>query len=965
MGIKTHLVKFSAIAASLSLVLSASAFSVSAADKAADTVLSDGQVAQSNQTNNYYSALLKSYSQKGYRDYAGDVIRASVTDEALMDETELNGETHTGILWDEDTDSVTFRVTVETDALYDLGLEYYPLGTSGSVITRELLIDGVCPCDEAEKIEFLRFWKDANAPLKDKAGDEVKPFSEEKPRFENTRLFDSAGKYTAPLKFYLTAGEHTVTLRYVDEPMFVKAFYVAAPQTVPSYDSVMAKWQSEGKVGNGTTIEFEAENFDRVLEKTASVIGVEASGDPSASPSTPYNLKMNYIGGAGFKSGNQSITWEFEAESAGYYKLGLRLAQWYNDGLPSYRQIKIDGQVPFAEWDCYSFTYRDNWYSKVLDDENGQPYLVWLDVGRHTLTMTVKMGPYAQIEEVLSTTTKDLSALIRRIKKVTGEDPDTNYDYEIVKNVPGVVEDLLVIEANVRHCEEVAYDLAGKKSSMSNNFDSIAKQLAELIEEPDRIPKRLGDMETALGNLGTWINSITVNPLGLDKIWIASPDMEIVDYKASFFESVWYGIVKLVNSFFKDYQSVSVADNGVQADTEIQVWVGRGTEWCRLIKQLADANFTPNTKIGIDMNVLPSSQITAAGVNSLMLSVAAGTAPDVVLGLGSGLPIEYAAREAIVKLSDLEGFDTVAAGLHTEAFKPLTYLGNVYALPETVNFRCVYYRTDIFDELGLTSPNTWDEFYGTTLPALYQNGMKCYIPMLYDIFLFQNGGQYYSDDGHSSALGTKQAFLAFKQVCELNTNYSIPIAANYFTRFRTGEMPMIIGQSSDYLSFLSAAPELTGNWDIAVLPASVTEDGLCRYSSGSTVDCAAIMSQSDLVDESWEFLKWWLSDDTQTKYANEIENQLGITARYFSANKQAFSTLSFSKDEMKVINCFFENNVESKAVLGGYYAGRHITNAWTRCVESGEDLRDSWEEAVEDIDVELRRKQEEYGIYDD
>ena len=50
-------------------------------------------------------------------------------------------------------------------------------------------------------------------------------------------------------------------------------------------------------------------------------------------------------------------------------------------------------------------------------------------------------------------------------------------------------------------------------------------------------------------------------------------------------------------------------------------------------------------------------------------------------------------------------------------------------------------------------------------------------------------------------------------------------------------------------------------------------------------------------------------------------------------------------------------------MLGGYYTGRHLTNAWTRCVESGEDFRDSLEEAVEEINIELRRKQIEYGIF--
>ena len=962
MGIKTHLRKLTAATCALALSVLCVPMVVSAeGDGPSSVTLNTADSA----TGVYYSSVQATFSQNGYTDYAGEPIVAIPDENAPVGETVLADATHTGVLWSEETEEVTFRVTVPEDALYHLGTVYYPLGTTGSSITRELLIDGVSPYRETANIEFLRFWKDANPPLKDKDGDEVKPFSKEKPRFADSLIFDSDGKYTEALKFYLTAGEHTVTLRYIDEPLFIEKLYLAAPQSLPTYAEVLAKWQSEGKAGNGKTVEFEGESFDHVLEKSASVIGVEHSGDPSASPSSPYVTHMNYIGGAGYKSGNQSITWQFAVEASGYYKLGLRTAQWYNDGLPSFRQIAIDGAVPFAEWDCYTFEYSDNWYSKEIADQDGDPYLVWLEKGTHTLTMTVKMGDFAKVEETLSQATKDLSALIRRIKQVTGEEPDSNYDYEIEKNVPGIVEDLEALKKKVEFCEQVAYDLAGKKSSMSNNFDSIGKQLGELIAKPDRIPKRLTDLETALGNLGTWINSLKSIPLGVDKIWVASPDEVIENYKANFFVKLWYGIMKLINSFTKDYQSVSVVDTGVTADTEIEVWVGRGTEWCRLIKQLADAEFTPKHNVTINVNVLPSSQITTAGVNSLMLSVAAGTAPDVVLGLGAGMPVEYAARNAIVDLSELDGFEEVRSKMYPETFKPLTYRGDVYALPETVNFRCVYYRTDVFEELGLTPPETWDEFYDTTLPVLYQNGMQCYIPMLYDMFLWQNGGQYYTDDGHYSALGTPEAFTAFKQTCELNINYSIPVASNYFTRFRTGDMPMLIGQASDYLSFTSAAPEITGNWTIAPLPASVTEDGLCRYSSGAPIDCSVIMQQSDKIDASWEFLKWWTSDETQTKFANEIENQLGVTARYFSANKAAFSTLSFSKEEMEVIDCFFDNNVESQAVLGGYYTSRHILNAWTRCVESGEDFRDSWEEAVEDIDIELRRKQQEYGVFDD
>lgn len=921
------------------------------------------------QAEGFYSTALKNYIDSGYSDYDGeklklDVLAATASD-ALLREYTVNGVAYQGIVWDEEQKTVTFRVSVPSDGLYNIGVDYYPIRGSGAKISREILIDGESPFREAESVDFVRFWKDNTQPLQDSFGDDVKPFSEEVPHFEDTLVYDADGKYGSALKFLFTAGEHELTFKFISQPMFIRSVYLSAPAAPSSYSEVSAEWKSEGKTELGETIEFEAEAFDRVTEKSDSVIGVENSGDPSASPKSVKILKMNYIGGAGFKSGNQTITWNFSVKKSGFYKLGMRVAQWYNDGLPVYRQIKIDGKVPFSEFDCYAFRYDDNWYSTVLSDDKGEPYLIWLDEGEHTISATVKMGEYAKVEETLFSATNKLSAIIRRIKMITGEEPDNNYDYEIVKNVPGIVEEFEDLKKDLVLCEQLTFSLAGKKSSMSNSFNSISEQLSELIADPDKIPKRLSDLETALGNLGDWIGSIKSMPLGIDKFWIANPDEEILNYGSNFIERTYAAIVKFAKSFVKDYQSVSTVDNGVTADTELEVWVGRGTEWCRLIKQISDAEFTPKSNAVIKVNVLPSSQIATAGVNTVLLSVAAGTAPDVVLGLGSSMPVEYAVRNAIVDVSKFEGYEATASKIYKEAFKPLSYGGGVYGLPETISFRCIYYRTDIFSDIGLSVPDTWDEFYADTLPVLYQNGLKCYIPMLYDIFLYQNGGQYYTEDGHFTALDTPEAFRAFKQTCELNINYSIPIAANYFTRFRTGEMPMIIGQAADYLTLKSAAPEISGNWDIAPIPATVTENGLNRSSCGTPVDCAVIMSQSENQQKAWEFLQFWMSDETQTRFANEIENQLGITARYFSANIAAFDSLAFTENESAVINTFLENNIESQVVLGGYYTSRHIVNAWTRCVESGEDFRNSLEEAVEDINTELKRKQEEYGVFDD
>jgi len=48
-------------------------------------------------------------------------------------------------------------------------------------------------------------------------------------------------------------------------------------------------------------------------------------------------------------------------------------------------------------------------------------------------------------------------------------------------------------------------------------------------------------------------------------------------------------------------------------------------------------------------------------------------------------------------------------------------------------------------------------------------------------------------------------------------------------------------------------------------------------------------------------------------------------------------------------------------VLGGYYAKRHITNAWNSMItDENAVLRDEFENAIEMIQTELDKKQEEY-----
>ncbi|NMB96199.1 MAG: hypothetical protein GYA02_06260, partial [Clostridiaceae bacterium] len=72
--------------------------------------------------------------------------------------------------------------------------------------------------------------------------------------------------------------------------------------------------------------------------------------------------------------------------------------------------------------------------------------------------------------------------------------------------------------------------------------------------------------------------------------------------------------------------------------------------------------------------------------------------------------------------------------------------------------------------------------------------------------------------------------------------------------------------------------------------------------------------------------------------------------------------LAWDRHDLDVIEYMFGWAQEMPIVLGGYFTSRHISNAWNRIIIEGMNVRESLEMAVEDINKELRMKQEEYAV---
>lgn len=916
-----------------------------------------------------YASVLQEYEASGYAPAQSSVISVSPEkliipgNEPPLIEENIEGTGKPGFIWDEKTPWIEWEFDVESEGLYQIDVEFYMPSDVVSPARRSLLIDGGIPFIEANDISFNCLWRDAGEPVINSIGDETRPSQVVVLRWNNKLLDDSSGLYSEPFKFYFTPGKHKVRLEYVQQKMVLGEFRVKPAEVLPSYAQVKEQYIANGYTDTtAETLKFQAEST--VIEKNDPTLRRESNGDPKCEPVSYVTRKLNAMGGGRWRLGNQAITWKFTVEEDGLYKIGLRVLHIWGDGLPSYRSIAIDNKVPFKELAEYKFDFSNNWYTHVLHDSSGEPFLFYLEKGEHTITMSVKIGQLASIVNSLKNQTILLSKMIRDITKVTGQNPDPNYDYEFFETIPDLESNMQLICYSLQENYDKIKSITDKLPAMANNFMTIKSQLKNMMKNPFSIAARLNELNNALTSLSEWYMGLQEQPLLIDYFMVGGPNNVWKEEKSSLLQRIKFTFANFFASFTKNYDNIgSLLNEDTEIKTVIDVWVARGTEWAELIKEMADEDFTLRTGIAVNMNVLPAGQLNAGGINALMLAISSGNAPDVALGVDSSSPVEFAIRDAVYNLSKFESFEAVSKRFLPNIFIPYKYKNGIYAIPETMNFTVMFYRKDIIQELGMKLPDTREEIYNTVLPLLYLNGLEFFYPADFTQFIFQHGANYYTPDGMRSALDTPEAYKAVKECTELFTNYGIPVSANFFNRIRTGEMPIGIADYGMYITLSVAAPELAGKWGIAPLPGIRKEDGTIDRSCGGLAgQCDIILKSTPHPYEAWSFLDWWTSTGIQTQYAREIEALIGSEARWNTANYEAFINLSWNREDLEVITEQLKWSKEVPVVLGGYYTGRNLSNAWNRIIIEGQPVRDALEEAVEDINRELRMRQEEYGI---
>ena len=881
-----------------------------------------------------------------------------------------------------DTDSsVSFHVQVPQTGYYNLYMEYLIPESRGVAAERGVRINGEFPFEDAQNITFTRIWTDGGEVKTDNQGNQIRPTQIEVYDWQSSCFEDDMGYITEPYRFYLEKGDNEITLEAENEPMIIRKFMVAPVSVIQSYEEYVAKYPdiSDQAMIAGYIQMIQGE--DSTLRSESSLYAKYDRSSPTTYPNSVTNTVLNYVGGDTWRSSGQWIEWEFEVPEDGYYNIMIKGRQNYSRGSVSSRTVYIDGEIPFSEMKEISYAYSNDWECKDLADENGVPYNFYLTKGTHTIRLEATLGGVGPILEELEDSTYRVNQIYRKILVYTGANPDRYRDYYIEANYPEVMEAMELESKRLFKIVDDTVSYSGQKADNIAAAQTVAQQMERFCEKPNKITLEFTTFKDNITALGTASLNMSETKLDIDYLVVSGTGVTPKKDKANIFTKLWHETKSFFASFFVDYNSVGDVYDESADDEVVKVWILTGRDQGTILKSMVDDTFTPESGVKVNVEIVDPT--------ALLNAVLAGRGPNVVLSVGADQPVNYALRGAAEDITQFDDWEEVLSHYTPSSYEQYGLDGHIYAIPETQTFNVMFYRTDVLEEMGLEVPDTWQELI-EMLPTIQGNNLSVGIPTaagssstttastavasnvpdlsLYFTLLYQYGGDMYNEMGTKTTVDDEAGIQAFDDYVRYFNDYGLPTIYDFVSRFRSGEMPIGISAYSTYNTLMVSAPEIRGLWDFTLIPGTeyTNPDGTTYIDRSDFITGSATMmiatEDESLKQKSWEFMKWWAKPDTQVRFGREIEALLGSSARYATANKDAFEQLSWSSDDIKVLSEQWDQTVGIREVPGGYYTGRHITNAIRKVINDKDDTRETIIDYSIKINEEIEKKRNEFGL---
>jgi len=862
------------------------------------------------------------------------------------------------------TATISFKISEE--GTYQFSAEYLPVESN--------MFDNVILADingESYRCPMPFLWEDVPSTSNyDKYGNEV--VAEQK-LVENSSIsyledFNSFNR--TPINFNLKKGENILSL--TPENQSITIISINIMKLVPDIlYSEYSKNNQDMQIGTDFII-IEGEDY---RAKSDSYIRGRNVKNTGVVPSDPYVKLINAIDDKSNKTIGQKILYEFDVKTPGLYYMAFKYSQPLKTGGSVYRTLEIDGKTLYEEARniAFSNTGIDKYENYILGGEE-TPQGIWLEEGVHTLALKTTAAPIDQLyQELLSIIDEinDTSLLIKKIKGSNSDSTaniDNNRTWNILQYIPSIIEDLESWKSRISLVYQELGEISNSKPSFASDLMLAVQNLERLQSEPSKIPNRLAllsdESSSAAQLIGIVLPKLYEQNLSIDRIYIYGNE-ELPSPKSNLAKSLWNGIQEFLYSFTPTMnETVDIKSSEV-----LTVWINKPSQYVEVLQELVDKDFSMGTGINVKFSIMPDEK-------RIVLANSTGNNPDVALGLSYYRPVEFAMRGIAKNLLDYEDFiEWYSKEYNLESLVPMSYDGGIYAASETQDFQILFYRSDILEMLGLEVPQTWDDVKAM-MPTLHRNAMNFNLPLANNVgykdfgatspFIFQNGGDYYAEDGLTADLNNTATLKGLREMVELYSIYGLTQnQPNFFNSFRSASIPIGISNFATYLQLQVSAPELAGRWDIALAPGTRQEDGtILRYQTADTTS-AMIFQNSKMPEEAYQFLKWWLSCETQINYSNDLQRKFGNDFIWNTANHKAFEQMSYSKQHKDII---LEQWTWQKEVCrhpASYILEREISNMWIKVVTQGQQFQSQVDQAIIASNREMKRKLTEFGYYDD
>jgi ABC-type glycerol-3-phosphate transport system substrate-binding protein len=881
----------------------------------------------------------------------------------LRTEEDSYGYGHTTVLL-ESKETVSYLVDVPTAGGYHIALDYFIPETSMQDLILSLQINDEYPFYESRNLELNAVWKDAEEDYRQDAyGNELYPVPERVFRWQHTILDSVAYNADEPYVYRLREGVNRITWTNNEVKVLIGDITLMPKIVYNTYEEYIAALPEQtGVIGEEMFI-IEGEDY---LEKSDSFIRPAKGSDVAL---YPYDVSRKLIHSLYDNSSalpNQQVTYEFDVHRDGIYYIALKYMQTNKTDMPAMKRLYLDGEILFEDMLAYPFHYTRTSVQNEVLSIGDEPVPFWFTKGWHTITVDSTAGDYQYSYENLMKIIDDIGRISLEIQYITGNRVDKNRNWRIEQYIPDLKARLLQ-DADVLDDE---YDRLRAMTPSRNpviltDLKVAADRLREFADDLNALVNNITQLTLGDQSVNALISRVLPKLLGqpvvIDRIYVVQDTDLIPGAKVSFLRRFVEGIRKLARSFLGNEDEAAVTDKEA-----LNIWVNHATTNIEIQRELTETYFEPGKEYEVNISVMPDEQ-------KLLLAVSANNAPDAVIGLSYYKPYQFALRKAMLDLTQFEDFGGIIGDYNPEFFLPFTIGESCYAVPEALNFNLLYYRRDILEQLGLEVPKTWEDVIAM-LPTLSRFGMSFSSPIgtagslkglgSTSPYFSQMNALIYSPDGTRTALNETRAVEAFTLMTDLYTKYSMPeTVANFYNSFRKGSIPLGVGDMSTYVLLRHAAPEIAGQWGIApVIGIKDPVTGSVNNAMWAVNTANVILADTDKPQAAWDYIKWYMSTEIQTRYVNGLQLTFGPEFIWASANLEAFrTTTSYPAEHMTIMLDQLSRTREIPLHPAYVIVERELSDAWNRVVFDGVSPRTSLDRAITRSNREIRKKLTEFG----